>query len=49
MQNENRLKLHVPSNCLAGKAPMLSEPRRQPNMQKATHQANGEEEPVELT
>ena len=43
VQNEKRLKLHTPSNCLAGQAPTLSEPRRRPNMRGATKVVNEED------
>ena len=36
VQNEKKLKLHTPSNCLVGQASPLSDPKRRPNMWSAT-------------
>ena len=47
VQNERRLKLHTASNCPAGQAPTLNEPRRRPNMRGATRQVAEEEDETE--
>lgn len=49
VQNERRLKLHLPCKRQAGKAPLLLEPRRRLNMRGTTTKHSMRSKPTELT
>ena len=44
IQNKKPLKMHTPSNCLAGQAPTINVTKRRPNMRRPTLQVEDDDD-----